>query len=54
MEHVELVLLFLLVVVAALSALARIVGVPYPILLVVGGACVGFAPGVPDVELEPD
>ena len=54
MEHVELVLLFLLVVVAALSALARVIGVPYPILLVVGGAFVGFAPGVPDVELEPD
>ena len=54
MEHVELVLLFLLVAVAALSALARVVGVPYPILLVVGGSLVGFAPGVPDVELEPD
>ena len=54
MEHVELVLLFLLITVAALSALARVIGVPYPILLVVGGACVGFAPGVPDVELEPD
>ena len=54
MEHVELVLLFLLVAVAALTALARVIGVPYPILLVVGGACVGFAPGVPDVELEPD
>jgi CPA1 family monovalent cation:H+ antiporter len=53
-EHVELVLLFLLVVVAALTALARVTGVPYPILLVVGGACVGFAPGVPHVELPPE
>ena len=27
---------------------------PYPILLVVGGAGVGFIPGLPDVELSPD
>jgi monovalent cation/hydrogen antiporter len=54
MEHVELVVLFLLVTVAALTALARVLDVPYPILLVVGGSLVGFAPGVPDVELEPD
>jgi CPA1 family monovalent cation:H+ antiporter len=54
MEHVELVLLFLLVAVSALSALARILGVPYPIVLVVGGCLVGFAPGVPEVELAPE
>jgi monovalent cation/hydrogen antiporter len=54
MEHVELVLLFLLITVAALTALARVLDVPYPILLVVGGSLVGFAPGVPHVELEPD
>jgi Na+/H+ antiporter len=50
----ELVILFLLVTVAALTALARVLRVPYPILLVVGGSLVGFAPGVPDVQLEPD
>src|SRR5215210_6367047 len=54
MDHVELVVLFILVAVAGLSALARVLNVPYPILLVVGGAFVGFVPGVPDVELEPD
>jgi Na+/H+ antiporter len=54
MEHVELVVLFLLVTVSALTLLARVVGVPYPILLVLGGSLVGFAPGVPHVELEPD
>ncbi|MEA2406401.1 MAG: monovalent cation/hydrogen antiporter [Thermoleophilaceae bacterium] len=52
--HVELVILFLLVTVAALTALARVLRVPYPILLVVGGSLVGFAPGVPDVQLPPD
>src|SRR5918992_1431431 len=54
MEHVELVLLFLLVTVAALTLLARVLGVPYPILLVLGGTLVGFAPGVPEIELDPD
>jgi Na+/H+ antiporter len=52
--HVELIVLFLLVAVAALTALARVLGVPYPILLVVGGSLVGFAPGVPEIELEPE
>jgi monovalent cation/hydrogen antiporter len=54
MEHIELVVLFLLVTVAALTALARVLGTPYPILLVIGGSLVGFAPGVPDVRLDPD
>jgi Na+/H+ antiporter len=53
-EHIELVVLFLLVTVAVLTALARVLGVPYPILLVIGGSLVGFAPGVPDVQLDPD
>src|SRR3954447_656945 len=54
MEHVELVLLFLLVAVAALTWLARRLDLPYPILLVLGGSVIGFAPGVPDVRLLPD
>jgi len=54
MDHVELVVLFLLVTVAALTAAARVLRVPYPILLVLGGTVVGFAPGVPDVQLDPD
>ena len=54
MGHVELVVLFLLVAVAALTALARVLGVPYPIMLVLGGSLVGFAPGVPEIQLEPD
>jgi monovalent cation/hydrogen antiporter len=53
-EHIELVVLFLLVTVAVLTALARVLRVPYPILLVIGGSLVGFAPGVPDVQLDPD
>ena len=47
-------LLGLMVAVAALATVARLVNVPYPILLVLGGLALGFVPGLPDVELEPD
>jgi CPA1 family monovalent cation:H+ antiporter len=40
--------------VAALATLANRIGVPYPILLVLGGLVLGFVPGLPRVELEPD
>jgi CPA1 family monovalent cation:H+ antiporter len=53
-EHVELVLFFLLVAVAGLTGLASLLRVPYPILLVVGGSVLGFVPGSPEVVLEPD
>src|ERR687896_2328464 len=54
MGHIEVLLLGLLAAVPALSVLARWLGVPYPILLVLGGLGIGFVPGVPEVELEPD
>jgi len=54
MSHIEAVIISLLVAVVFLSALATRVGIPYPILLVVGGLGLGFAPGMPDVRLEPD
>jgi CPA1 family monovalent cation:H+ antiporter len=54
MEHIEIVIVSLLVAVAGLSALATRLGVPYPILLVLGGLVMGFMPGIPDVTLEPD
>jgi Na+/H+ antiporter len=53
-HHVELVIFGLLLGVAALAVLARLIGVPYPITLVVGGSVIGFIPGVPSVELEPE
>ena len=40
--------------VAALATFARRIGVPYPILLVLGGLGVALIPGLPPVELEPD
>ncbi|ADB54050.1 Na+/H+ antiporter [Conexibacter woesei] len=54
MEHFELTLLGLLIAVAGLTALARALNVPYPILLVIGGSLLGFVPGLPHVELDPD
>ncbi len=53
-EHIEILLLALLVATAALAVLANRVGVPYPIVLVVGGSALGFVPGVPEIELAPD
>ena len=53
-EHIELVVFGLLVAVAALAVVARLVRVPYPILLVIGGLAIGFVPSVPDIELDPD
>jgi len=53
-EHVELVILGLLLGVSGLAILAGKLGVPYPITLVAGGAAIGFVPGIPDVQLDPD
>src|SRR5215475_6432347 len=38
----------------ALSWAARSVGVPYPIALVLGGALLGFVPGLPPLPLDPN
>jgi Na+/H+ antiporter len=54
MHEAELLIVGLLVAVAGLSALARRVGIPYPIVLVVGGALFGFIPGIPAVHLDPE
>ncbi len=54
MEHLELVVFGLLVGAAALAVLAGAVNVPYPIILVLGGAGIGFVPGVPELTLDPD
>ncbi len=52
--HEELQLLLLLITALALLLLAEPLHIPYPILLVVGGLALGFAPGVPTVTLPPD
>jgi monovalent cation/hydrogen antiporter len=54
MGHGELLVVGLLVAIAGLSGLARILSVPYPIVLVVGGALIGFVPGLPEIHLDPE
>jgi monovalent cation/hydrogen antiporter len=52
-SHTELVLAGLLFSVAVLVTTARVLDVPYPIFLVVGGLALGLVPGIPNIELEP-
>ncbi|MGZ8512880.1 MAG: cation:proton antiporter, partial [Candidatus Limnocylindria bacterium] len=54
MQSIEVVLLVLLSVVAAITIAARRVGIPYPILMVIGGLVLGLVPGAPRVELDPE
>ena len=53
-HHLEIVLLFLMGLVAALAALARRFHTPYPIVLVIGGLAVSLLPNMPRVSLNPD
>jgi NhaP-type Na+/H+ or K+/H+ antiporter len=48
------IILGLLLVVAMLATHATRLGVPYPILLVLGGSALGFVPGLPSVKLDPE
>jgi Na+/H+ antiporter len=52
--HSSLILLAILGAGAGLLALAPLLRVPYPILLVLGGLALGFVPGIPHVALRPD
>jgi len=53
-QHLEIVILGLLVAVSGLALLARVLRVPYPIFLVLGGLALGFVPGMPEITLNPD
>jgi Na+/H+ antiporter len=54
MDETGGLILGLAVVIAALSTIARLINVPYPIVLVIGGLGIGLIPGLPDVTLDPD
>jgi CPA1 family monovalent cation:H+ antiporter len=51
---VALAILGITVSVVALAAIAPAIRIPYPILLVVGGLVLGFVPGMPEFELDPE
>src|SRR5437879_8897447 len=51
---IELVFLLLLLFIVVFGLIARRLGTPYPIVMVIGGLLLGFVPGVPDIALNPD
>lgn len=51
---VEFVFLLLLFFVIVFGVLARKIGTPYPIIMVIGGLVLSFIPAVPDINLNPD
>jgi Na+/H+ antiporter len=53
MHDFEVVILLLLVV-TALAEITDKVRIPYPILLVLAGIAIGFIPGLPKIELDPE
>ena len=52
-ETIEIILV-LLIAATALAVVARRIALPYPVLLVLGGLLLGFIPGLPTIELEPE
>src|SRR5919201_412417 len=53
MNDIELILV-LLVIVTALTPIARRLRVPYPVLLVLGGVVLALIPAFPDIPFNPD
>lgn len=53
MSDVTLVLILLVAVIALVTA-ARKIGVPYPLVLVLGGLALALTPGLPQVALRPE
>jgi CPA1 family monovalent cation:H+ antiporter len=51
---VEFVFLLLLFFIVVFGILARKLGTPYPIIMVLGGLLLSFVPGIPDFTLNPD
>jgi monovalent cation/hydrogen antiporter len=53
-HHLELILLFLVLLVAGLTTLAQSFKVPYPIVLFLGGVVLCLFPRLPQIALNPD
>ena len=52
--HLLELIILLMVVVLALTAIAEKLLIPYPILLVIGGLALAVMPGLPVVHLDPE
>lgn len=53
MENYSIVL-FIMALMIGLSAIAGKIKIPYPILLVSAGIAIGFIPGMPEIEINPE
>jgi len=53
-KAIELLFLLLLMFIIALGQLARRIGTPYPIVMIIGGLLIGLVPGIPRIALDPD
>ena len=53
-HHLELTLLFLVLLVAGLTTLAQRFKIPYPIVLFIGGVVLSLLPHLPEIALNPD
>ncbi|HEX8984842.1 MAG TPA: Na+/H+ antiporter [Bryobacteraceae bacterium] len=51
---IELVFLLLLLFIVVFGLLARRLGTPYPIVMVIGGLLLSLVPGIPRINLNPD
>src|ERR1700753_2393424 len=51
---VELVFLLLLFFIVVFGIMARKLGTPYPIVMVIGGLVLSFIPIIPNIALNPD
>ena len=54
LQTVQVIVLFLLFLVAIFAAIAQRIKIPYPILLTIAGVCIAFVPHVPRIPLDPN
>jgi Na+/H+ antiporter len=53
-REIEFLFLVLLALIIAFGQLARKIGMPYPIVMIVGGLLLSFIPRLPHIALDPD
>lgn len=54
LRSVELIFLLLLLFIISFGQIARKIGTPYPIVMIVGGLFLGFVPWIPKITFDPD
>ena len=53
-HETDLLILGLCVAIPTLGVIAGLLDIPYPIVLVIGAIPLGYVPGIPEVQLDPD